>query len=229
MRILVHRPFITYAEPDRSGYASRNACRVHALDLVSRLNVLKSRSLLRYSWPFTVYAAVNCLLIFWYDISSPATDCPSIPTKSRADYAAVVNLLWEMGRTWWAAAAKHKLAEALVHAVDELHARESRLLPTAHSQNGTAANRPQAHANGGLPISTEKVQMHGYLPPLTPFSVPCSRGENNMELDQWPADMVTSENDGSDFWTSIGLNFDMDVAGNIFSLLPTDNVMVTHV
>lgn len=37
----------------------------------SRLMAMQTHNVRRFSWHFMVYAVVNCLLIFWYDLSSP--------------------------------------------------------------------------------------------------------------------------------------------------------------
>lgn len=56
--------------------------------------------------------------MFWYDVSSPGVEY----TQSRRAYASVVELLHEMAPTWWAAAAKHRLAVALGVAADDIKA-----------------------------------------------------------------------------------------------------------
>jgi hypothetical protein len=187
VRILVHRPFILHQEPPGSDlYASRDACRSHSLDILHRLECLLDRDLLRFSWPFTVYAAVNVLLIFWYDISSPPSTDPSALSEARRSFTSVTALLRAMGTTWWAAAAKHKLAQAL------------------------------AHAAGALQDPRRETSAPRHAEPLTPAS-----GHNSLPDDgvgDWLDHAAYDDCASADFWGSLGLNFDLDVAGNIFSI-----------
>lgn len=189
VRILVHRPFLLHQEPAGSGlYASRDACRSHSLDILARLEYLQRGHLLRFSWPFTVYAVVNALLIFWYDISAPPSTDASALSEARQSFTSVTALLRAMGTTWWAASAKHKLAQALAHAAGAL------LQDPARPETG--APRPAE--------------------PLTPAS-----GHNvpaPVVADDWLDNIAFDDCASADFWESIGLDFDLDVAGNIFSI-----------
>ncbi|KAH6690668.1 fungal-specific transcription factor domain-containing protein [Plectosphaerella plurivora] len=193
VRILVHRPFILHQEPAGSNlymYASRDACRSHSLDILHRLEYLLSKDLLRFSWPFTVYAVVNALLIFWYDISSPPSTHPSALSEARQSFTSVTALLRAMGSTWWAAAAKHKLAQALAHAAGALpgQGQDQRQEPT--------------------------VSRH--TEPLTPASG--HAGQPDDGTGDWLDHSAFEDCASADFWGSIGLDFDVDVASNIFSI-----------
>ncbi|KAJ3543111.1 hypothetical protein NM208_g3747 [Fusarium decemcellulare] len=203
VRILVHRPFLLYLEPQSMGvYASRNACRAHALDILSRLNALLARDQLRFSWPFTVYAVVNCLLIFWYDISAPSSQDTTSQQEARQHYTSVVHLLRVMGTTWWAASAKYRLAQALAHAADELHLKNKR--KTMEPLESTR-----------VPGDQEVVsQAQGH--PLTPLSG--TQNQFYFGTTEWPDGDIFADCSADDYWASLGLNFDLDVAGNIFSI-----------
>lgn len=202
VRILVHRPFLLFPEPQSPGvYPSRDACRVHALSISSRLQDLLARDQLRYSWPFTVYAVVNSLLIFWYDISAPTTRDPAALYASRQQYASVVQLLRNMGTTWWAASAKYRLAQALARAADEVQLKSTTRCPAAT-------------------LATVQCESHGLLTaqghPLVPDST--SRDQSHYGAGEWPDIDIFADCDINDYWASIGLDFDLDVACNIFSI-----------
>lgn len=203
VRILVHRPFLLCPEPQSLGvYASRDACRVHALGIVSRLQNLHLHGQLRYSWPFTVYAVVNSLLIFWYDISAPPSQDPAALSAARQHYTSVVQLLCSMGTTWWAAAAKYRLAQALARAADEVHLNNAR----RHATTPATSTAP-SDSN-----SLRVAQRH----PLTPASATQDRSHYHVE--EWPDIDIFADCDLDDYWASIGLDFDLDVACNIFSI-----------
>jgi hypothetical protein len=177
--------------------------------------MLQGQDVLRFSWPFTVYAVVNCLLIFWYDISSPVQRDKSRQIKARQNYAAVVKLLKEMGVTWWAAAAKHKLAEALAKAASELSARESKSSPNSVTEvSDTLPEKPQTSN-----------QVYQYQHPPTPHS---GGNLNDIDLEVWSDDNLFSGTNNADYWASIGLDFDADVAGNVFSLFQSDELFRTN-
>ncbi|VUC25262.1 unnamed protein product [Clonostachys rosea] len=207
VRIIVHRPFLLYAELDGPGkWASRDVCRVHALDITSRLTNLLTHDMLRFSWPFTVYSVVNCLLIFWYDISAPTSTDQAARTRHRQHYLSVVNLLKEMGTTWWASAAKHKLAQALALAADELQAKEQ-VTPESNLDASSGGVRTNGGAGPGL-------YSHGHPP--TPLSGANSLG--NIESIQWLDNELFADCNPVDYWGSIGLDFELDVAANVFSI-----------
>lgn len=108
-----------------------------------------------------------------------------------------------MGTTWWAASAKYRLAQALALAADELHAK-NRLDSTTTPSGSTYVT-----CNGG---TMQQAQGH----PLTPLS-----GTNSMLYfgsGDWPDGNIFADCNTGDYWTSLGLNFDLDVAGNIFSI-----------
>lgn len=191
----MHRPFLLYVDvKEPRVYESRDTCRAYATEMVARLQELKAQNTLRFSWPFTVYAIVNCLLIFWYDISAPSTSDRTFLSQSRQSYASVVELLRQLGRTWWAAAAKYHLATALAVAADELQAR-GRRNPRARTLQDDAAGR-----------GTEDTLVQPEF------------AEEAM-LPAWPIDASLSYGD-NDFWASIGLDFDSDVAAGVFSIFP---------
>ena len=198
---------------------------MHAVDIVSRLSTLQSWDALRFSWPFTVYAVVNSLLIFWYDLSSPGRADRSSQAKTRQNYATVVRLLGQMGSTWWAAAAKHKLAEALAKAASELQTRDPRPISAPNGGAGSRASPGATHVAGdtatdgsnaaAVPASGTPRSFRQPEPP-TPQS---SNANNPLDLDPpWYDDNLLFGGDGADFWASIGLDFDTDVAENVFSI-----------
>lgn len=193
-QILVLRPFILVIDPRTNIYPSRDECRTKAAAIISSLSHMRQQDLLRYSWPFTVYALVNALLIIWYDVSSPLSALQSSGSqqKARQQLIAVSELLEAMGHTWWAAAAKHKLSEALLRIADTLAPRQEHL---ASSLNIAQVDW-QDNVVGDLASS------YGF-------------SSSNDELS--PNGFASSVDDTA-FWESIGLHFENDVAGNIFSI-----------
>ncbi|KAF4990306.1 hypothetical protein FDECE_14449 [Fusarium decemcellulare] len=166
------------------------------------LNTLLASDQLRFSWPFTVYAVVNCLLIFWYDISAPSSQDMTSQPEARQHYTSVVHLLRIMGTTWWAASAKYRLAQALAHAADELHLKNKRkaMEPLESSRvPGDGVAVPQAEGH-----------------PLTPLSG--TQNQFYFGTTEWPDGDIFADCSTDDYWASLGLNFDLDVAGNIFSI-----------
>lgn len=145
-----------------------------------------------------MYAVVNCLLMFWYDVSAPPSAGPS-GTLSEAcqRYASVVNLLRAMGTTWWAAAAKHKLAQALAHAAGALRT-QGRLTEAVTGITPSTAGEPPCAV------------------PLTPSSG--NQSDFNSGTGDWLDNALFTESDPSSFWDSIGLDFNFDVAGHIYSI-----------
>ncbi|GKZ34725.1 transcriptional activator of fatty acid utilization [Aspergillus brasiliensis] len=223
IRILIHRPFLLYCEPQGSGIQhSRNACRQHAEDILGDLKLLLEHDMLRYSWPFTVYAVVNCLLIFWYDVSSPPLNTPYELQKAHRNYMDVANLLRVMGETWWAAAAKHKLSLALAQAANVLlsqgrsrQLQPTRQVPVSVPVPSTTDNLMTTASPSNLVLSPR----HGA--PSETFDL----FTNMLGITDWGP--LTGEGDGLSeynsmvgFWSSLGLDFDMDVAPNIFSIEP---------
>lgn len=175
---------------------------MHALGIVSRLQNLLDHGQLRYSWPFTVYAVVNSLLIFWYDISTPPSQDPAALSAARQHYAVVVQLLRSMGTTWWAASAKYRLAQALARAADEVHLKKPRAVPAAVPGD---TNSDGIHvAQGGHP--------------LTPASATATQDQSYYGAGEWPDVDIFADCDMNDYWASLGLDFDVDVASNIFSI-----------
>lgn len=118
--------------------------------------------------------------------------------EARKMYTSVASLLRAMGTTWWAASAKHKLAQALAHAAGALQLRTE-----DHVGMTPVGGQPEA---GSLQ----------HFEPLTPASWPSGQPHNG--ADDWLNDMVFDECVSSNFWGSIGLDFNLDVAGNIFSI-----------
>lgn len=173
---------------------------MHALGIVSRLQNLLVHGQLRYSWPFTVYAVVNSLLIFWYDISAPPSQDPTALSAARQHYTSVVQLLRSMGTTWWAASAKYRLAQALARAADEVHLNNTR--------RHTTTLAPVPSDSNNLRVA----QGH----PLTPASA--TQDQPHYDAGEWPDIDIFADCDMSDYWASIGLDFDLDVACNIFSI-----------
>ncbi|KAF9888248.1 hypothetical protein FE257_008817 [Aspergillus nanangensis] len=218
IRILVHRPFLLYCEPPGSGVQfSRNECRYHAMNILTDLEVLLEHGLLRYSWPFTVYAVVNCLLIFWYDLSSSSSIPHDTLQKSHRSYLSVVNLLRVLGDTWWAAAAKHKLALALAQAANVLlsQGRQTSTIQVTHREPSSAVTNPTSRTTQNL-IPSPRCDAHSAS----------LDSENNPFNMPWPATDVCDNFDlsgynGTEFWSSLGLDFDIDVAANIFSIEPS--------
>lgn len=170
--------------------------------------------MLRYSWPFTVYAVVNCLLIFWYDVSSPMSTDQTTTQTSRKEYLDVVNLLRVMGHTWWAAAAKHKLALALAQAAVAFHS-QGRENTSAKTMNELPSSSNAAPVSGATNKSIFSPDCG-----LNPVSLLPSANGLHMNVsvcDEQNID-IFSGYDGIEYWSSLGLDFDMDVAANIFSI-----------
>ena len=219
VKILIHRPFILYSEPCHPhSHTSRDACRQIAGSILSRLNVLLKYDLLQFSWPFTVYAVVNCLLIYWYDISSQPPMAPAALQAARKDYSGVVNLLRVMGNTWWAAAAKHKLALALARVAGRIQSNKQQDSPdtwaaqrqavntTAESSVITDSDLNTEYGKSSIQHSREDSEQYGGVN---------GAFENELFFDS----------DNIDYWSSLGLDFDMDVAGNIFSIEQLGNIL----
>lgn len=213
IRILVHRPFLLYSEPPGSGvHLSRDLCRDNAKNIIARLNLLLEPDMLRYSWPFTVYAVVNCLLIFWYDVSSPATTDENTLQKARAAYLDVVNLLRVMGHTWWAAAAKHKLALALAQAVMVFNSqgRPTGATGRAHQEPSSSVSSPISTATANRPSNAE------YDANSVSFTSDASALPINWDMTG--QGYIFSGYNSMEYWSSLGLDFDVDVAANLFSI-----------
>lgn len=190
VRILVHRPFLLYPEPCGARMqTSRQICQARAEDITDRLVWLldPARNRALVSWPFTVYAAVNSLLISWYDVSQPRAT-----PAARETFAATVNVLRIMGRTWWAAVAKWRLGQALARAADEIRAR-----------GGEASRAAQGAAQTTFT-------------PLT-MSTP-TPGHDALGRVEWASDDLFAGCSTDDFWGSLGLDFELDVADNIFGI-----------
>jgi hypothetical protein len=167
---------------------------------------------MRYSWPFTVYAVVNCLLIFWYDVSSPATAEQSTLQTAHRAYLDVVNLLCVMGHTWWAAAAKHKLALALAQAAMVFHSQGRPTTMTKRAQQvPSSSNISPISIVTANPTSSAEYDVHSrsFLP---------SASGPHMNWDTTDEGDIFSGYNSIEYWSSLGLDFDMDVAANIFSI-----------
>ncbi|KAI9728098.1 MAG: hypothetical protein M1834_007814 [Cirrosporium novae-zelandiae] len=123
-RILIHRPFLTSPSTGAGGLTSRIISRKYAYTIISLLQTMRMRSLLRFAWPFTVYAVVSAMLIIWYDLSSLLPTILPLETSDspRKFFIEIISLLRDLGDTWWAAAAKKCLGEALLKVVDGLTA-----------------------------------------------------------------------------------------------------------
>ena len=190
--------------PTSQCYYSRALCRSVASNLISFMILLRNKRLINYSWPFTVYSTVNALLLVWYDYSAPS---PEVDLgESRRQLLTIIGLLRDMGSTWWAAAAKQKLAEALLRI-------GSRLREKTQSQGAGAPPPPQVQTYGNQPVETDHANVvdgnlalgtidsawQEYLPPM-------------QEMD----DALLGED--PDFWASLGLDFESDLAQSIFSI-----------
>lgn len=181
------------------------------------LEALLEHGLLRYSWPFTVYAVVNCLLIFWYDISSSSSVPHNTLQKAHRSYLGVVNLLRVMGNTWWAAAAKHKLALALAQAANVLlsQGRQTSTTEPSHREPLGTDTNTTSRMTPSLVLSPGYDAQSALLDSDTnAFDMSWSAPEGGDKLD-------FSGYNGMEFWSSLGLDFDMDVAANIFSIEPS--------
>jgi hypothetical protein len=192
VRILVLRPFLLEFDPETNCYLSRDMCRTEATAIIGELRGMKSQDLLRYSWPFTVYAVVNALLIEWYDVSSPVEAASNSVRVARArrEYLEIIGLLKVMGQTWWAAAAKHKLSEALLRVADTLILRQGNIASGMVPTGGSFTDSATAYQSSELIF-------------------------NNVYGDQ---NTLVSGIDDMAFWNSLGLDFETDVVGNIFSI-----------
>jgi hypothetical protein len=162
---------------------------------MSNLRELQAQDLLKYSWPFTVYAIVNALLIFWYDVSSPAGISKLAQQNARHNFTTIIELLKTMGSTWWAAAAKHKLSEALLRIADRILARRQ--------DSSTDLGQEPSNVQNGLTHSHSQNQSISDILP-TPITL-----NTFGDLDAF---------DDAAFWDSIGLDFEADVASNVFSI-----------
>lgn len=105
-----------------------------------------------------------------------------------------------MGTTWWAASAKCRLAQALARAADEVHLNNARRQTTALAAVPSDSN------------SLRVAQGH----PLTPASA--TQDQSHYDAGEWPDVDIFADCDINDYWASIGLDFDLDVACNIFSI-----------
>ena len=146
-------------------------------------------NLLRYAWPFTIYATVNVMLIFWYDLISPSGSSES---DSLGSFVVIVNFLEVMVHTWWAAAAKHKLCEALLRLAGVLYHR-------------LRMNELQAVA----------------LQPVDPDSMSYNPGSSGFGTG-WTFDgtaLLLSYEDNLEFWSSTGLDFENDVAAGVYGII----------
>lgn len=108
-----------------------------------------------------------------------------------------------MGTTWWAAAAKHRLAQALARAADEVQLkatqRHAATVPATVQRNSNSLSVAQGH-------------------PLTPASTTTQDHLYHFGAGDWPDVDMFADCDLNDYWASIGLDFDLDVACNIFSI-----------
>lgn len=189
--------------PKGSSYKSREACRIWAAEIVTSLQSLHMQGLLHYTWPFTVYALVNSLLIIWYDFSASQDEIRRI--EGRNSLGSVIDLLGRIGNTWWAAAAKHKLAQALLRIGDRIRQRSRPAVDAEHDQepdDGVRCTVPQAEVRAqpaAGPAFGLQPQQQDF--PLT---------ENIFgSLDA----------DGTDFWPLLGMDLDSELAGSIYSIV----------
>ncbi|KAF2161430.1 hypothetical protein M409DRAFT_28161 [Zasmidium cellare ATCC 36951] len=209
VRILVHRPFLLHRETSMcqiSGglacYTSREHCRAWATETVGALQSLQFTGHKCCTWPFTVYAIVNVLLIFWYDLSSPQTGSETAAT--RRSFEMIVHLLHDIGETWWAAAAKHKLAEALLHIADRLHEKQKtkgvNIEGEAMIYDRSAREQPNSQDIATMPS--------------LPFTLP----ENLSSSGTIYEGGVDNLDEASQFWAALGLDFETDLAQGIYSV-----------
>lgn len=188
--ILILRPFLLVYDPATSSYPNRAITHNVALSIITILKTLQSKALLHYAWPFSVYGLVSAMLILWYDLSSPASNYGDAYEHAsyfdrRAQFKTVVELLYDLGSTWWAAAAKNKLGEALLQTADRVHMAEV-------GGNGVWTQQQSLSGAGVGQYELETQERIGL-------------GQWNVEQDM-------------EFWTGLGLDFESDVAGNIFSI-----------
>jgi hypothetical protein len=108
-----------------------------------------------------------------------------------------------MGDTWWAAAAKHKLALALMHAADVLHAKDKQPAPAA--EEGTAP---------GMDADLRSSRGYGVSHVLLSSMDEAHDNWNDALIGEG----LFSDSSSADYWSSLGLNFELDVAGNIISI-----------
>ncbi|KAK3628767.1 Transcriptional activator of fatty acid utilization [Elasticomyces elasticus] len=207
VRMLVHRPFLLHQETNLSAsglslplYKSRESCRIWASESIGLLQSLPpaSSALTQVTWPFTVYAIVNSLLIVWYDFTAPQDATWAV--QARESMKSIIELLKGMGGTWWAAAAKYKLAEALLRIGDRLHEKKkANTAPDAQSDDHARDN--------------ETTQKRPFSPITEDTSNEMQQFFSNMDH---PSD-VYAEND--DFWATLGLDFESEVAQGIYGVL----------
>lgn len=158
---------------------------------------------MQHTWPFTVYAVVNALLITWYDFSAPPSE--RVFFEARDSFVSLIGVLRSMGQTWWAAAAKHKLAEALLKIGDRLRERRRTSLSAT---------------------ATESQELRPPLVTPTSEARPVNNLGSHMSSTDEASGLETAANQSgndflrndADFWDMLGLDFDNDLADGIFSI-----------
>lgn len=202
---LINRPFQLLREPANGladeavnmQYSSRIQCHRYATNTISLLCDLAEHGSLQYSWPFTVYATVNSLLICWHAMTTPQY-LPDQEGQSReanfTNFLKLIDLLRDMGLTWWAAAAKHKLAEALWRAAFAISVEQGH---TIELDSGASSWDLEPGFATPSP-STAEVETTTH-----------SSGEPTSQSSDLPDNL----------WSSIDLDFEADVLKNIFGIL----------
>ncbi|KFX98674.1 hypothetical protein O988_04258 [Pseudogymnoascus sp. VKM F-3808] len=208
VHILIQRPFLLHLEPSEDPlrpWFSRELSRDHAMGICVRLLELQNHGLLGYAWPFTIYATVSAMLIFWYDLAAPSGVLEAHVITARKNFASIVELLQAMGDTWWAAAAKHKLGEALL-----------RLLGGIGSYRGRISQVVESHPPLELG-SSWSTHPHSVLNTNGQIALPSDPGltgaANGSNGNYLPYDENLA------FWSSIGLDFENDVAAGVYGIM----------
>jgi hypothetical protein len=158
--------------------------------------------LLKYSWPFTVYSLVNALLAVWYDYSAPL-DGP-MRGEAQSVLRRIVEFLRIMGWTWWAAAAKHKLSEALLHIGQKLHSRKR---PPAETTQGAPSVALPRTTQASTPPSPEQLEKSVDEPEIMEVNPMLKMGDDQSV---WDAD--------PEWWPSLGVDLESELADGIFSI-----------
>jgi len=134
------------------------------------------------------------MLIFWYDLTSPNGSSDAARKEAQTHFSSIVSFLEVMGNTWWAAAAKHKLGEALLRLAGGLLQRMKQSEPPATESVRLASAQASAVLN---------MDSAGLNNPL---------GYDNT------VPYLTYEDDQM-FWSSLGLDFEHDVAAGVYSIM----------
>ncbi|KIX03488.1 uncharacterized protein Z518_07041 [Rhinocladiella mackenziei CBS 650.93] len=193
VRILIQRPFLTYLDPSTGTYPCRVQARRHSDEIIHNLNVLRSKNLLRFSWPFTIFSIVSAMLIYWYDVNDSGFS--EQKTIARSNFELAVECLGDLSGEWWAAAAKHMLGKALLRIADSLQVAKNDRGRQAGAPNGVE-NMDNVEEDGGQ-------ESEDMLP--------------DAALEPWVMEPWALDNE--DLWQYLGLDFERDVAQGIFTIL----------